>query len=273
MVDKLHVSQPSPVSADTDTAGVLIETQAISLRLQDRPILEHVDLRVHKGEIVTLIGPNGAGKSTLVRIILGLQKPDSGRIHVQAGIRIGYMPQRLTIDPTMPLTVRRFLTLAQRASVARLRTVLDEVGAGHLLDAPMQTLSGGETQRVLLARAMLRNPELLILDEPLQGVDVAGQEELYRLISAIRRRYGCGILMISHDLHMVMAATDQVFCLNRHVCCSGHPDSVRTDPNYTSLFGLPGGPEVMTGYSHQHDHGHDMHGDVIADDHEEHGHG
>ena len=214
---------------------------------------------------MTLIGPNGAGKSTLVRIILGLQKADSGDVWLRAGIRIGYMPQRLHIDPTLPLTVRRFLTLAQRASITRLRTALAEVGAEHLLEVPMQTLSGGETQRVLLARAMLRNPELLLLDEPVQGVDVAGQEELYQLIGSIRQRYNCGILMISHDLHIVMTATDQVLCLNRHVCCSGHPETVRTDPNYTALFGLPGRPDVLTAYSHHHDHNHDMHGDVIND--------
>jgi zinc transport system ATP-binding protein len=247
----------------SDSNTLLAETRGVSLRLQGRPILDHVDIQVHKGEIVTLIGPNGAGKSTLVRIILGLQKADSGQVWRRSSTRIGYMPQRLHIDPTLPLTVRRFLTLAQRASPARLKAVLAEVGAGHLLDAPMQTLSGGESQRVLLARAMLRDPELLILDEPVQGVDVAGQEELYRLIGSIRQRYHCGILMISHDLHIVMTATDQVLCLNRHVCCFGHPDSVRTDPSYTALFGMPGRPDVLTAYSHHHDHAHDMHGNII----------
>jgi len=243
--------------------ALLVEARGVSLSLLGRSILDHVDIRVHKGEIVTLIGPNGAGKSTLVRIILGLQKSDSGQVWLRSGIRIGYMPQRLHIDPTLPLTVHRFLTLAQRASIERLEAVLAEVGAGHLLGVPMQTLSGGETQRVLLARAMLRDPELLILDEPVQGVDVAGQEDLYQLIGSIRQRYQCGILMISHDLHIVMAATDQVLCLNRHVCCFGHPETVRTDPNYTALFGMPGRPDVLTAYSHHHDHDHNMHGDVI----------
>jgi len=257
-----------------DDSTLLVEARGVSLRLQGRPILDHVDIQVHKGEIVTLIGPNGAGKSTLVRVILGLQKADSGHVWLRDGIRIGYMPQRIHIDPTLPLTVRRFLTLAQRASSARLQTVLAEVGAEHLLEAPMQTLSGGETQRVLLARAMLRDPELLILDEPVQGVDVTGQEELYRLIGSIRQRYQCGILMISHDLHIVMTATDQVLCLNRHVCCFGHPDSVRTDPNYTALFGLPGSPDLLAPYSHHHDHDHDIHGDVIdTSKHREDNHG
>lgn len=246
-----------------DDTALLVQTRGVSLRLQRRSILENVDIRVHKGEIVTLIGPNGAGKSTLVRIILGLQKADSGQVWLRPGTRIGYMPQRLHIDPTLPLTVRRFLTLAQRASAARLLAVLTEVGAGHLLESSLQTLSGGEMQRVLLARAMLRDPQLLILDEPVQGVDVAGQEELYRLIGAIRQRYACAILMISHDLHIVMTATDQVLCLNRHVCCFGHPDNVRTDPSYAALFGLSRSTDVLTAYSHHHDHAHDMHGNVI----------
>ncbi len=249
---------------------VLIETRNVCLTLDGKQILDKVDIRLHQGEIVTLIGPNGAGKSTLVRVILGLIKPDSGEVRLTPKLRIGYMPQRLTIDPVLPLTVRRFLTLAQRCSESKLIEALTEVGAQRLLDSAMQTLSGGETQRVLLARAILRDPDLLILDEPVQGVDVTGQEELYRLISTIRKRHGCGILMISHDLHMVMSATDQVLCLNRHVCCSGHPDSVRIDPSYVALFGkMP----VITPYSHQHDHSHDAHGDIVKDDHEGCSHG
>jgi len=253
---------------------VLIETKGISLTLDGKQILDKVDIRLHQGEIVTLIGPNGAGKSTLVRVILGLIKPDSGEVRLTPKLRIGYMPQRLTIDPVLPLTVRRFLTLAQRCSESKLLEALTEVGAELLLDSAMQTLSGGETQRVLLARAMLRDPDLLILDEPVQGVDVTGQDELYRLIGTIRKRHGCGILMISHDLHMVMSATDQVLCLNRHVCCSGHPDSVRIDPSYVALFGPAEIQQpVITPYSHQHDHSHDVHGDIIKDDHKDCKHG
>jgi len=239
---------------------VLIETKAVCLKLDGKQILDKVDMRLHKGEIVTLIGPNGAGKSTLVRVILGLIKYDSGEVRLAPKLRIGYMPQRLTIDPVLPLTVRRFLTLAQRCPESKLIEALIEVGAERLLDSAMQTLSGGETQRVLLARAMLRNPDLLILDEPVQGVDITGQEELYRLIGTIRKRHGCGILMISHDLHLVMSATDQVLCLNRHVCCSGHPDKVRLDPSYVALFGQT---PVLMPYSHQHDHSHNAHGDII----------
>ncbi len=249
----------------------LISAEQISLTLQGKRILDHVDLTVHQGEIVTLIGPNGAGKSTLVRIMLGLLKPSQGRVNTAPGTRIGYMPQRLTIDPVLPLTVRRFLTLAQKSTESKLIETLADVGAETLLDSAMQTLSGGETQRVLLARAMLRNPDLLILDEPVQGVDITGQEALYRLIGDIRQRHGCGILMISHDLHLVMSATDKVLCLNRHVCCSGHPDSVRVDPNYVALFGKA---SVLMPYSHHHDHSHDAHGNVVSDgDHKECNHG
>ena len=253
---------------------VLIETKSVCLALDGKQILDKVDIRLHKGEIVTLIGPNGAGKSTLVRVILGLIKQDSGEVRLAPKLRIGYMPQRLSIDPVLPLTVRRFLTLAQRCSESKLIEALTEVSAQRLLDSAMQTLSGGETQRVLLARAMLRDPDLLILDEPVQGVDVTGQEELYRLISTIRKRHGCGILMISHDLHMVMSATDQVLCLNRHVCCSGHPDSVRIDPSYVALFGPAEIQQpVITPYSHQHDHSHDAHGDIVENKHKDCKHG
>jgi len=255
--------------------NVLVKTNDISLQLQGRSILEDVNLTLRRGELITLIGPNGAGKSTLVRVILGLVKPDSGSVWIAPKARIGYMPQRLSIDPVLPLTVRRFLTLAQRCPETQLVQVLTEVCTEHLLDSPMQSLSGGETQRVLLARAMLREPDLLILDEPVQGVDVGGQEELYRLIGEIRKRHGCGILMISHDLHIVMRTTDEVLCLNRHVCCSGSPDRVRTDPSYVALFGKA---PVLTSYSHHHNHSHDAHGDVVSETedahkHKEHEHG
>ncbi len=239
---------------------LLIDARDITITLQGKPVLDQVELQVRRGEIVTLIGPNGAGKSTLVRVVLGLLKPDRGEVKLAPATRIGYMPQRLHVDPVLPLTVRRFLTLAQRSRESKLVEVLTEVGAAALLDSALQTLSGGETQRVLLARAMLRNPDLLILDEPVQGVDITGQEELYRLIGQIRERHGCGILMISHDLHMVMSATDRVVCLNRHVCCSGHPDTVRADPSYIALFG---NTPVLMPYNHHHDHSHDAHGNII----------
>ncbi len=250
------------------SSELLAETRGVQLDLQGRRVLDHVDLAVHRGEIVTLIGPNGAGKSTLARVLLGLMKADQGSVYLRPGLRIGYMPQRLTIDPVLPLTVRRFLTLGKRCSEARMREVLQEVGAGELLEAPIQNTSGGELQRILLARALLRDPDLLILDEPVQGVDITGQLDLYRLISRIRDRLNCGILMVSHDLHLVMATTDRVLCLNQHVCCSGHPEDVSSDPAYLALFGSPPGLAV---YTHHHNHRHDLDGHIVPAEKQERG--
>jgi zinc transport system ATP-binding protein len=221
-----------------------------------------VSLAVRKGEIVTLIGPNGAGKTTLVRVILGLLRPSRGNVFRAPGLRLGYMPQRLDLDHTLPLPVTHFLALGGQASRDSMWRILDEVGAPHLLDRPMSGLSGGELRRVLLARALLRNPDLLVLDEPVQGVDVVGQADLYRLISQMRKSHGCGVLMVSHDLHVVMSATDRVVCLNNHVCCSGHPEAVSRHPEYLALFG-PQAVGDMAVYTHHHDHSHDMHGDVL----------
>ncbi len=247
---------------------LLAETRDVQLTLRGRRVLDQVDLAVHRGEIVTLIGPNGAGKSTLVRVLLGLMPADRGSVWLRPGVRIGYMPQRLVIDPVLPLTVRRFLTLGRPCSETRLREVLQEVGAAALLEAPIQNTSGGELQRILLARALLRDPDLLILDEPVQGVDITGQLDLYRLISRIRDRLDCGILMVSHDLHLVMATTDRVVCLNRHVCCSGHPQDVSSDPAYLALFGASPGLAL---YTHRHNHHHDIHGHVVPAEEQERG--
>jgi len=241
------------------TDPVLIEARAISLSLSGRKVLDAVNLSVHAGEILAMIGPNGAGKTTLVRVILGLLKPDSGQCFSAPNLRIGYMPQRIVVDSVLPLTVERFLTLSHRATEQELCQVLDEVGIERLLKSPVQNISGGEMQRVMLARALLRKPDLLVLDEPVQGVDVTGQAELFDLIARIRDRHGCGILMVSHDLHLVMAKANRVLCLNQHVCCSGHPEVVSSDPSYLELFGLQ--PSVAL-YTHNHDHRHDLHGRV-----------
>ncbi|MCU7936407.1 MAG: zinc ABC transporter ATP-binding protein ZnuC [Candidatus Thiodiazotropha sp. (ex Dulcina madagascariensis)] len=239
----------------------LIEAKAISITLQGRRMLEQVNLTVREGEIVTLIGPNGAGKTTLVRVILGLLKADGGSIKMAPGLRIGYMPQRVALSENMPLTVKRFLSLGTRRYDETIRKIVNELDIDQLLDNPMQRLSGGEHQRVLLARALLRKPDLLVLDEPVQGVDITGQAALYALITRIRGQLGCGVLMISHDLHLVMATTDQVLCLNRHVCCSGHPESVSRHPAYLELFGSPESAKLAL-YTHHHDHTHDIHGDI-----------
>jgi zinc transport system ATP-binding protein len=246
------------------TRDALIEATGIRVEFDGRHILEGVDCRVDPGEIVTLIGPNGAGKTTLVRVLLGLLKPDAGQVQRRRGLRIGYVPQRLHVEPTLPLTVAGFLRLGSREDQARFEQVLSEVGVGGLVDSPVQRVSGGEMQRVMLARALLREPDLLVLDEPAQGVDVGGQRDLYRLIAGLRERRRLGVLIVSHDLHLVMAATDRVLCLHHHVCCSGEPEAVSEHPEYVRLFGRAE-PELAV-YTHDHDHHHDVHGDVVEED-------
>lgn len=244
---------------------VLIRARSLSVARSGRQILQQADLTLEAGKIVTLIGPNGAGKTTLVRAVLGLIKVDQGSIEKVPDLRIGYMPQKLHIDASLPLTVARFLALGGKPRVA-LDEILQLTGITALINQPMQSLSGGETQRVLLARALLRDPQLLVLDEPVQGVDVTGQSALYALINEIRNRRHCGVLLVSHDLHLVMATTDTVICLNQHVCCHGHPEQVTNDPAYLALFGEITGntsaPQVAI-YTHHHDHQHDTHGNVI----------
>ena len=252
----------------------LIGATGIDLSMGGRRILAHVDLSIGPGEIITLIGPNGAGKSTLVRVLLGLVRPDHGKVVRRAGLRIGYLPQKFSIDPVLPLSVARLMTLTCKASRTKIEAALAETGVAHLIGAQVQTLSGGELQRVLLARALLPNPDLLVLDEPVQGVDFGGQAELYRLIGDIRDRRRCAVLMVSHDLHLVMAQTDRVLCLNQHLCCAGTPAMVARDPEYLRLFG-PRAAEAFALYAHGphgHDHVHTLSGDVAPVDHAHEGH-
>ena len=245
-----------------DATELLIEAHGLSFHAGNRPILDHVDVAVATNEIVTLIGPNGAGKTTLVRVLLGLQRPDAGQVERKAGLRLGYLPQRMNVDPSLPMTVRRFLKLTAKGPVEPL---LDEVGAGRTAEQQLSALSGGELQRVLLARALAREPELLVLDEPVQGVDFAGQIELFHLIARLRDERGCGVLMVSHDLHLVMSATDRVLCLNQHLCCSGAPEAVSRHPEYLRLFGPRAAAELAV-YTHHHDHSHAPSGEVVPAD-------
>ncbi len=233
----------------------LLRISEVCLHFNGRTILDGVDLTLQAGEIVTIIGPNGAGKTTLLRVALGLLPPTRGTVKKREGLRIGYMPQRLQIDSTFPLSVRRFLSLAASSKGENVAEILGETGAQALIGSPLSGLSGGELQRVLLARALLRRPDLLVLDEPAQGLDVHGQMELFQLMSEIRRKRGCAILLVSHDLHLVMASTDRVICLNRHICCTGTPAVVSRDPAYLKLFG-PLAAQNLAVYTHDTQHRH-----------------
>lgn len=240
----------------------LVSLEKISVSFGQRRVLSDVSLSLRPGRILTLLGPNGAGKSTLVRVVLGLVAPDEGVIKRDRNLRIGYVPQKLHLDATLPLSVSRFMRLRPGTRKADILPALKRVQAGHLIDAPMQKLSGGETQRVLLARALLNKPQLLVLDEPTQGVDVNGQVALYDLIDKLRQELDCAVLMVSHDLHLVMAKTDDVLCLNHHICCSGTPEVVSTHPEFIAMFG-PRGAEQLGIYRHQHNHRHDLQGRIV----------
>lgn len=245
------------------TQGTLIEARGLCKRFASHTVLDKVDLTIHTGEVVTLVGLNGCGKTTLLHILLGLQQADSGTVEHRSGLRIGYVPQRFHIQPSFPMTVKHFLALGEEAPDQAF--IAEKLGVDHLLGRPMQGLSGGETQRVLLARALSRKPELLVLDEPVQGVDMAGQADLYALISRINRDYGVAVLMVSHDIHLVMAGTSRVLCLNRHICCSGAPHDVSRDPEFLRLFGERVASAVAL-YEHHHDHAHDLRGRVVEGD-------
>jgi len=252
-------------------SSYLIKAQNIGLKINQRQILDNISLSIKPREILTLIGPNGSGKTTLVRVLLGLLKADIGEVQKKADLVIGYVPQKLHIDATLPMSVKRFLQMGTKIRASKhnpknntqgdLAYMASTLGISQLLDQPVHGVSGGEFQRVLLARALLRKPDLLVLDEPAQGVDINGQQQLYQLISTIRDEFSCGVLMVSHDLHLVMEATDQVLCLNTHICCTGHPEAVSKHPEYLKLFGSS--LDGIAVYTHQHDHSHDLSGDVV----------
>ena len=268
---------------DGGARAALVSATGLGIRRGDRWLLRDVDLAVRAGEIVTVIGPNGGGKTTLLKALIGLIRADAGRVERGAGLVIGYVPQRLQLEWTMPLSVERLMTLTGRPPAGAVDEALRSTGAAHLKARAVQALSGGELQRVLLARALARRPDLLVLDEPVQGVDFTGETELYGLIGEMRDRTGCGVLLVSHDLHVVMAATDRVICLDGGVQCSGRPREIAADPALVRLFGPRSAEAKLAVYahdhhhhdgSHDHSHPHDDHPDGHGPhDHGSHDHG
>ena len=238
----------------------LIAANHICVRFGGAEVLHNVSMAVQPGEIVTIVGPNGSGKSTLLRALLGIVPVAQGRVERAVALRIGYVPQRLALDRSLPMTVRRFLSLPVRVNDAAASRALARVGVPAVEGLQMASLSGGQLQRVLLARALLSDPQLLVLDEPTQGLDQPGSAAFYRQIEEVRRDMGCAVLMVSHDLHVVMAASDRVICLNGHVCCEGTPHVVSSAPEYRALFGL-GTKGALALYQHVHDHDHNHHHD------------
>lgn len=241
--------------------GVLIELSHAGRRENGQWLVRDVSLSIARGEIVTLIGPNGSGKSTTVKLALGIYRPSSGSVHRSRGLKVGYVPQSLAIDRSLPLTVWRLIQTSGERQTEAIQVALAAAGIAHLGHADVHSLSGGEFQRALIARAIARTPDVLVLDEPVQGVDFNGEIALYELIASLRDTIGCAILLVSHDLHVVMAKTDRVLCLNGHVCCEGEPQSVSMSPEYRALFGRRGA-EALALYEHHHDHDHGLDGVV-----------
>jgi zinc transport system ATP-binding protein len=254
MSGPVRAGRPAP--AAPRGGETLIEARGLGVRLGETVALRGVDFAIRRGEIVTVVGPNGSGKTTLLRALVGAIAPSEGAVRRAPGLRVGYAPQRLAIDRTMPLTVERFLALGGARDAAARRAALGRVGIEALGGRQMTQLSGGQFQRALLARALLRRPDLLALDEPTQGLDQPGEASFYRLIEAVRRELGCAVLMVSHDLHVVMSASDRVVCLNGHVCCEGAPAAVSAAPEYRRLFGADADGALAL-YRHVHDHAHD----------------
>lgn len=244
----------------------LLEAMDLGVRHGDHVILHGVNFAIRKGEIVTVVGPNGSGKSTLVRALIGLEPASEGAVRRTEGLRIGYVPQRLKVEAGLPMTVRRFLSLPQHVGDEAAAHALSRVGVPGIEGRQLSRLSGGQFQRVLVARALLSAPDLLILDEPTQGLDQPGVAAFYRLLAELRTETGVAVLLVSHDLHVVMSASDRVLCLNGHICCEGAPEHVSAAPEYRALFGFGDGGALAL-YRHHHDHDHDHEHD------HDHGHG
>ncbi|NND92795.1 MAG: ATP-binding cassette domain-containing protein [Granulosicoccus sp.] len=233
----------------------LIEASGISVRHGAVTVLDDVTFSLHAGEIVTIVGPNGSGKSTMVRALIGAVPVTSGSVTRIPGLRLGYVPQRLQLERALPMSVRRFFDLPTRINAQALSEVADRVHVAHLLERQLFDLSGGQLQRVLLARALLNKPQVLVLDEATQGLDQRGSAGFYHQVETVRNELGCAVLMVSHELHVVMSASDRVICLNGHVCCEGAPDVVSSQPEYRALFGTDT-QGALALYRHEHDHSH-----------------
>ncbi|WP_308570737.1 zinc ABC transporter ATP-binding protein ZnuC [uncultured Haemophilus sp.] len=239
----------------------LIELKQINVIFAEKTALRDINLKIYPNSIITIVGPNGGGKSTLLKTLLKLQKPSSGEVLYHDKVRIGYVPQKIHLDHSLPLTVSRFLRLSKDVNKRDVEATLTQLSIHHLAEQNMQKLSGGEMQRVLLARAILNKPNLLVLDEPTQGVDINGQAELYQLIHQTQQALNCAVVMVSHDLHIVMADSKEVLCINQHICCAGTPETLSNDPTFMRLWGNQIAQNVGF-YSHHHNHHHNMHGDV-----------
>ena len=240
--------------------NILVKLNEVGIRQNDKWLVKGVSLKVEKGKIVTLIGPNGSGKSTTAKIALGIYKKIEGQVEKYTN-KVGYVPQKISIDWTLPLRVNDFMLLTENLKDDAINEALSLTGVIHLKNKNLGNLSGGEFQRVLLARAISKKPDLLVLDEPVQGVDFTGEIALYELIKKISDTLNCGILLISHDLHTVMSATDHVVCLNGHVCCSGTPSDVARNNEYKALFGEQAS-QTLSIYEHKHDHVHSNDGEL-----------
>jgi zinc transport system ATP-binding protein len=248
------------------SAELLLEARELSFAQGDRLILDRISFELRRAEITTIIGPNGAGKSTLINIVTGLIDDFDGELERPPGLAIGYLPQKVNVNSLMPLSVERLLRLTQNPRDDEIDAALARTGVASLRGRQVRSLSEGELKRVLLARTSLGKPDLIVLDEPTSGVDVSGEVRMYELIGEMRDRLNCAVLLVSHDLHLVMSQTDQVLCLNQHLCCSGLPESVSRHPEYQALFGQRAAESIAV-YSHDHDHVHD-----VSDDHAEHSH-
>ena len=219
------------------TINALISASNVSVFKHQKSILKNIDIQINKNDFITIIGPNGAGKTMLLKCLMGFYKPNFGKIQKKNKLKIGYMPQSINVINTMPITVRNFITVRKKYDDISFKQVISEVDISQLVNKQLSVLSGGELQRVLLARSLLNNPDLLVLDEPAQNLDISGQLSFYKLIQEIYSKRDISILMVSHDLHLVMVSTKKVLCLSNHICCSGKPQQVAQDPEFISMFG------------------------------------